>query len=131
MRDANPNAVAVMIRLIKTLVPGLAVAASIPKNPPEVMVRVTRTGGVMKNPITDVPMFSVAVYGASRKQAEEISQQLRHVLHRQDWQGIRLGGVLLRGWREAAGPAEYADPDQPRLVRFQFTGELLLSTLQN
>lgn len=131
MRAADPNAQFVGVSLVRQLVPqGTQVGTRHPGGTGPT-VTVTRVGGVLPTPIHERAMLTIACYADSEAEAEELCGVVRGGLHFGDWRGLRIGGHMVRGWREAAGPARYADPDRPRQVRFQFSGELTVSLLTN
>lgn len=89
-------------------------------------LRVARVGGTMHNLVTDAPLLTVSAYGNGAFEASELANRAREALlaARCSW----AGDVWVRWWQEAAGPANYPDPDAERLVRYQFSGVLMVAT---
>lgn len=110
---------------------GVPVYQTVPPDPPDVYVRIHRTGGVRLNLITDNAMVSISVYAEDPGVAGDLANTVREAM-------TTVAGRWLpdedtpdrawcRWWREATGPAYYPDPDHPRRVRYQFAGELRLA----
>lgn len=132
MRAADPAAQAAAVALVRDLAPpGVHVGTFYPRSSPEEALVVTRAGGVMATPITDAATISIRAYAGRQERAEELIGQVRLGLTTGDWPGTRTAtGHLLRGWGELAGPVRLPDPDHPELVRFQYSGRLLVSILR-
>lgn len=133
MQVADPQGQLVAVKLIRSLIPGpykTHVGTRYP-NGERTSVVVTRVGGVLSSPIHERVMLSISCYDSDEAQAERLAGFVRMQLHTGDWRGLRIDGHMIRGWREAAGPARLADPDRPKQVRFQFSGELTVSLLTN
>lgn len=132
MRAADPSAQLAAVDLVRSLAPeGTHVGTFYPRaDQGKPVIVVQRMGGVMANPITDGATITIQTYAANQSQAESLTGTIRNGLLQGQWAGTRTrAGHMLRGWREYAGPARYTDPDRPTLVRFQLSGQLLVSTL--
>lgn len=132
MRAADPSSQLAAVELVRSLSPeGTHVGTFYPRTDPgKPVVVVQRTGGIMTNRITDGATITIQTYAANQAQAESLAGDIRNGLLNGRWSGTRTtAGHMLRGWREYAGPARYTDPDRPTLVRFQLSGQLLVSTL--
>lgn len=130
MRVDDPSAQLAAVDLVRTLVPdGVHVGTFYPGESPATAVVVTRQGGQMVNRITDGATITIQVYAKRQAEAERLAGEVRTGLLYGQWPGTRVRGHMMRGWREYAGPARYTDPDRPTLVRFQFSGQLMVSVL--
>lgn len=129
MRDVSPLSQLVMVKLLRAIIGGVEVGTMFPRDAPPELVVVQRVGGVLANPITDGASFSVQCYGRDQLHAEQLATMVWQVLYRQQWAGIRIDGHMVRGWKSAGAPQMFLDPSRPGLVRFQFAGQLLVSTL--
>lgn len=126
-----PNAEALVIGMLR---PRLAapVYQTPPPDPPSAYVRVHRVGGIPRDLVTDRPLLSISCYAADPGAAADLANRTREVFA--GFPGHWMTGTrswprsFCRGWREASGPAHYPDPDRPDRTRYQFSGELDLST---
>lgn len=130
MQDVNPMSQLVMVKLLRMLVAGVGVGTVYPRDAPDEYVVVQRVGGVLKNTITDGATFSVQCYAPGQFACERLAGMVWHVLNRGEWAGMRVDGHMVRGWQSAGAPQMFIDPDRPEQARFQFAGQLFVSTLQ-
>ena len=96
-----------------------------PMNRPKRYVRLSRVGGVFQNQVTDSAMITVSAYASDPADAADLANECRQLFINS--RGRHAGGVWVRWWQEVSGPSNYPDPDVA-LTRYQFTGELRLST---
>lgn len=89
-------------------------------------IRIQRVGGSKPNLVTDSALVAVQVYSPSDLEAERLCNQARAYLTQSQFS--KWGSAWVRGWDEVGGPAEFADPDVQGFVRWQFTGQLGIST---
>lgn len=89
-------------------------------------IRIQRAGGPKSNLITDNALVVVQVYATTDLNAELVCNQARGYL--QQGQFTKWGTIWVRGWEEVGGPAEFPDPDVQGFVRWQFSGQLGIST---
>lgn len=95
---------------------------TVPRTPPGAYVRVSRSGGMMYNAVTDAPLITISVYHHDAYEAAVLAGRVRALML--GVRGKKVGDVWVRWWSDGA-PVEYPDPDVG-LTRFQFTGELRL-----
>ncbi|MEO5307943.1 hypothetical protein HMPREF2657_09410 [Corynebacterium sp. HMSC072B08] len=131
MREADPQAQKAFIDLLHRICGGIRVSTRYPRQPKFPHVVVTRVGGATPNRITDAATMSVQVYAETEYEAEQVAGLIRQALRSESWKGMRLSGHRVRGWREYAAPQRFLDPDRENLVRFQYSGQLLISLLTN
>lgn len=129
MRDVEPLCQLTGVRLLRSRIGGVRVGTYYPRGVTGPMLVVRRHGGVMRSPITDGALLTVQAYAPTQAEAEQLAGMARRVFTSTVNNSCHVGGHLVRGWVETAGPQRLPDPDQPNLVRFQFAGELLVSTL--
>ncbi|ALA68551.1 hypothetical protein [Corynebacterium lactis] len=130
MQDVSPPSQLLTVDLLRSVIGGLEVGTVYPRDAPPEYVVVQRVGGVLQNAITDAATFSVQCYAPDQLAAEMLAGRVWHALYRQEWAGIRISGHMLRAWQSAGAPQMLVDPERPHLVRFQFAGQLLVSTLR-
>lgn len=93
---------------------------------PPVFVRLTRTGGGMINMVTDRATLLVECYADDSEVAELFANVCSATLARR-YGHRRFAGAHIRGY-SGDGPTEFPDPLVPTHDRWQFLGELLVST---
>lgn len=72
-------------------------------------IRVRRTGGTVRDLVTDNAQMTIECYAPDDKQAEEFAMDVRHTVH--NTAGRSLGnGIVCKGITEYSGP--YEDPDE-------------------
>lgn len=130
MQDVSPNSQLVMVKLLRSVIGGLNVGVVYPRDAPRELVVVQRVGGTLKNAITDEATFSIQCYAPDQLSAEQLAGLVWHALYRQEWAGMRIDGHMVRSWQSAGAPQLLMDPSRPEVVRFQFAGQLLVSTLR-
>lgn len=120
---AIKNAEMVALEIIRAL--GVPAYVTPPTERPSRYVRLARVGGTFQNRVTDSATIAISCYSRDAADAAELSAECRQALV--DARGTFRGGAWVRWWIESAGPSNYPDPDV-NLTRYQFTGELRLST---
>lgn len=126
-----PNAERAILGFLRS---NLAVPAyqTPPPGPPSTYLRVHRVGGIPRDLVTDLPMITISAYAEDAGVAADLANRVRDLLTTVPGHWLPTAEAedraVCRGWREAAGPSHYPDPDRPDRVRYQFSGELALST---
>jgi hypothetical protein len=106
-----------------------AVGYQMPKTWPRVYIRVSRGGGGLHPPaglVTDTARILCELYGAQVADVETASGQAIAALR--NAQGTSVNGVFLRGFDNIDGPTDFPDVTVPDMCRWQFQGDLLVST---
>lgn len=96
-----------------------------PSRVPKRYARLSRVGGIMSNLVTDSALITVSCYSSDPADAADFANECREL-----FAGSRGGfvdGCWVRWWQEISGPSNYPEPDVD-LTRYQFTGELRIST---
>lgn len=114
-------ALAVVVKLLGPLLGSVPIASKMPKTRPPSIVRVSRAGGGMTNPVTDRPVLIFECWAPDSVAAETLANQVR--AHMKANQFAAVDGVRLLGWSEA-GCVEFDDPDVTTQSRWQVTGTL-------
>jgi hypothetical protein len=124
-KPAVKTAIAV---LRAALDPSVGVATVKPRIWPRLFVMVTRAGGGQTLPNTDVARILVECWADSDAACEALTNECRAALR--NTQGVTVDGtgVFLRGFDNENGPVQLPDPDVPDHRRWQFQGDLLVST---
>lgn len=93
------------------------VVSKIPADRPGAFVRVRRTGGPLRNIVTDEPTITVDCWADDEGDAHDLAQLVRAHLHALP--GQMLDDVPVYRVTEFAGPADLPDPlsDQPRFTQ--------------
>jgi hypothetical protein len=89
-------------------------------------VRVSRSGGGQELIVTDTCRLLVECWADSAASAETLVNDCRAALR--NTTGQTVDGAFLRGFDNEAGPVELPDPGVPDRQRWQFQGDLLIST---
>lgn len=120
-------ALAAAIDILNTAFTPIPVTDRMPKVRPSQIVIVDRIGGGQDNPRMDSARILVEAWGQSTAIAETMANRAREALRNAGgtWVG---NGIFVYGWDSEDGVAHYDDPDVTDMRRFQFTGELLVST---
>lgn len=128
---ATPNAERAILGYLRTNLPVPAYLTP-PPDPPPMYLRVHRVGGIPRDLVTDHPMITISAYAADAGIAADLANMVRDLLATSLGRWFPTSDAddraVCRGWRESAGPSHYPDPDRPDRVRYQFSGELALST---
>lgn len=103
-----------------------AVSAKMPKHRPIRFVRVSRVGGGQDDPITDRARILVECFGPDTETVEAMTATARTALRNAI--STIVDGVFVRGWANEQGPVDFPHPQIIDLDRWQFQGDLILST---
>jgi hypothetical protein len=122
-KPAVKTAIAV---LRATLDPAVGVATVKPRVWPRLFVMITRSGGGLTFPNTDTARLLVECWADSDAACEALTNECRAALR--NTQGVTIDGVFLRGFDNEQGPVQLPDPDVPDHRRWQFQGDLMVST---
>ena len=124
-------AVKTAIAILQTAMNGddSAVGYKMPLTWPAVYIRVSRSGGGPHPPtglVTDVARILCEVYGAQVADVEAATSTAIAALRNS--QGTIVNGVFLRGFDNIDGPTDFPNAAVPDMCRWQFQGDLLVST---
>lgn len=94
------------------------IATRIPKSRPQRLIRITRTGGVRRDEITDEPHLTFECWDTSSEKASDLARMARALM----WAlpNTEPFGHMVRNVDELGGPVYFEDPDTD-LPRYQFT----------
>jgi metal-dependent amidase/aminoacylase/carboxypeptidase family protein len=96
------------------------------RNRPERFVRVSRTGGGQDNPVTDRARILVECFAKDTAQAEAMCNTARAALRNAC--STFVAGMFVRWYGNESGPVDLAHPDIVDMERWQFSGEIWMST---
>jgi hypothetical protein len=102
------------------------VSAGMPKQRPIRFVQVSRIGGSQDTPITDVARILVECFGPDIETVENMSATARAALRNAI--STTVDGVWVRNWSNEFGPVDFPHPQILDMERWQFQGDLSLST---
>jgi len=102
------------------------VSAKMPKHRPVRFVQVSRIGGSQDTPITDNARILVECFGPDTETVEAMSATARTALRNAI--STIVDGVWVRNWSGEQGPVDFPHPQIIDMDRWQFTGDLALST---
>lgn len=102
------------------------VSAKMPKQRPIRFVRVSRVGGGQDDPITDRARLLIECFGPDTETVEAMSATARTALRNAI--STIVDGVFVRGWANEQGPVDFPHPQIIDMDRWQFQGDLMLST---
>lgn len=102
------------------------VSAKMPKQRPVRFVVVSRIGGRWSNRVTDTARILVECYGQDTETAEAMSGTARAALLNAI--STVVDGVWIRNWSNENGPTDFWNPSIIDMERWQFQGDLSLST---
>lgn len=102
------------------------VAFRMPDARPTQFVRVSRVGGRMLNLVTDSPRILVECWGPDVGTVEGMCNTARAALLNSC--GHYFAGVYVREWTNEQGPVDFDDPEVTDMRRWQFHGDLRVST---
>jgi hypothetical protein len=106
--------------------PSVGVATVEPRIWPRQFVRVSRAGGGQTLINTDTMRVLVECYSDSDASCETLINECRAALF--STEGVTVGGVFVRGFDNEQGPVQLNDPKVSDHRRWQFQGDLLVST---
>lgn len=123
---AFPDAEAVGVAFLKaelaTRSDTAKVATKIPAIRPPRLVKVTRTGGLRRNLMTDSAQLTFECWDVAEAEAAALSRVVRAIIHAAPQLSLPLGAQCSRV-QEVGGPVSFPDPDTA-LPRYQFTASL-------
>lgn len=93
---------------------------------PAQFVTCNRVGGGLVSLVTDAARIQVQCWAAGHPDVEDLTNAARAAL--QNAQGTIVEGAFIRGFDNIEGPVDYPDPEVSDLNRWQFQGDLLVST---
>lgn len=99
--------------------PDVPVVHKVPRERPELFVRIDQTAPRRTTPITDLTTLFVQVYGPDVDSAGDLTDSLRELCF-----DLELYDDRVLGWSEDSGPIDFPDPDLPDVSRYQFIGSL-------
>lgn len=102
------------------------VSAAMPKQRPARFVQVSRIGGFQNDPITDHARILVECFGPDTETVENMSATARTALRNAI--STIVDGVWVRNWSDEQGPVDFPHPQIIDMNRWQFHGDLSLST---
>ncbi len=102
------------------------VSARMPKARPIRFVKVSRIGGAWINPVTDSARILVECFGPDVETVENMTATARAALHNAGQ--TLVDGVWIRDWLNEQGPTDFPHPEILDMERWQFSGDLILST---
>lgn len=102
------------------------VSARMPKQRPVRFVRVTRIGGSQDDPITDVARILVECFGVDVETVENMTATARAALRNAI--STDVDDVWVRNYDQEQGPVDFPHPEILDMERWQFQGNLSLST---
>jgi len=105
---------------------GIYAGTKMPKTWPHGFIRVDRAGGGMRVLVTDFARILCECYGASIGVVEDVTGLAIQALTSAE--GEIFDGVFVRGFENIEGPVNFPQPIVPDLCRWQFQGDLLVST---
>ncbi|AAN07931.1 hypothetical protein AVANI_13 [Mycobacterium phage Avani] len=118
------------IRIVKEGQPGIRVSDEMPTNRPNRIIIISQVDGRRPNPVQSVHRLLVECW---------LSKALRSSINIEAWcgevssvlrnsAGSLFSGVFSYGWSNQQGPVDFPDPDVTDMDRWQFHGDLTLST---
>lgn len=121
----------IAVKILTAAFDDIPVSSKSPLLLPDKYIRVSRVGGGLTSLITDSARILVEAWAATVPEAEQICCEAIAAL--QNAQGTSVtydtdAEAFIRGFGNVDGPVDYADPDVPDKERWQFTGDLLVST---
>ncbi len=113
--------------ILANAIPDTTVVTKLPfPDYPAKMIRVSRAGGHRPNIVTDAPRLLIECWTKTVEDAETLANTAIAAL--QNSQGTTTDGVFSRGFENIEGPVDFPDPQISDHERWQFLGDLLLST---
>ena len=128
MRETPKPTLRTAIAVLRAaLDPAVGVATVNPRVWPRLFVKVTISGGPgWVFPNTDITRLLVECWADSDAACEVLTNECRTALY--NTEGRIVDGVFLRGFDNDTGPVQLPDPDVPDHRRWQFQGDLMVST---
>lgn len=101
----------------------------VPTRRPDVFLRIDAGAPRMLSPVQESCVIAVQAY-VHRRSAVAVVELMARVRERLVWV-MPAKDPDVSGWDELAGPHEFEDPDLPEYARWQTSGELLYTTLDD
>jgi hypothetical protein len=102
------------------------VSARMPKQRPIRFIKVSRIGGSQDTPITDVARILIECFGPDVETCENMTATARTALRNAI--STTVEGAWIRNWSNEQGPVDFSHPEIIDMERWQFQGNLSLST---
>ena len=102
------------------------VSAKMPKQRPIRFVQGSRVGGSQTDPITDNARLLIECFGPDTETVENMTATARTAFRNAI--STVVDGVWVRNWSNEQGPVDFPHPQIIDLDRWQFQGDLSLST---
>jgi hypothetical protein len=119
-------AVKTAISILTDAFTGTTVSYAMPRTRPAKIVLVSRVGGGQENPRMDRARLLIECWAKTIGDAEAMTATARAALRNSG--GTTVDGVFIYGWDGEDGPVMYDDPDVTDMTRWQFSGDLSVST---
>ena len=97
---------------------------------PPIFIVVTQAGGTRPQLVTVAAHLIIQCWAGGVPDVENLSHQAMTALQNAEGTTINtdIYSVFVRGFDNIEGPVDFPDPDVTDLERWQFTGDLLVST---
>ncbi len=102
------------------------VSARMPKQRPIRFIKVSRIGGSQDTPITDMARILIECFGPDVETCENMTATARTALRNAI--STTVEGAWIRNWSNEQGPVDFPHPEIIDMERWQFQGNLSLST---
>lgn len=119
-------AVKTAVAILQAALGSTPVSTHMPRTRPAQIVLVSRIGGGQDNPRIDRARLLVECWAGGPGDAENMTATARTALRNAG--GTMIGDVFIHCWDSEDGPVMYDDPDVTDMTRWQFHGDLLVST---
>lgn len=120
-----PDAESVVVAFLKAQLTARSdeakVGTKVPAVRPARLVRVSRTGGILRNLVTDSPQLTFECWDANEVAASDLCKLVRAIIHAAPQ--LTLTGAVCNRVQEVGGPVSFPDPDTSN-PRYQFTAAL-------
>lgn len=116
--DVEGAAVAFLRTGLNSLGKSATVATKVPTAMPDSMVRVSLTGGLRENMVTDRPQLTVECWSSSTVTASDLARTCHGLMH--SAAGFTVGTIWVRRAEDIGGVQFFPDPDTAK-ARYQFT----------
>lgn len=118
------------VRILEAAYPAVKVSDEMPKTRPNQIILISQVGGDRPNPVQSVHRLLIECWLSKSLDSSvnietwcgEVSAALRNS------SGNLYNGVFSYGWGNEQGPVDFPDPDVTDMRRWQFHGDLTLST---
>jgi hypothetical protein len=114
------------VSILQAMDIAIPVMTKMPLTLPEEFIRVDLIGGTRSLIVTHTARLLVEVWATSTAVVEQMAFDAIGAL--QNAEGTMVEGVFIRGFDNIEGPVNFSDPDVEFMSRWQFQGDLLVST---